>query len=259
MSQAAKGRLATANVAQPKVSPHRARAAVPCNKKCCLLKEDWRISPGNTAFIRKNHTEPGSICSWRTEALLIQTVLSIANCLSFTKQACVCGVPVQHPSPRNPAHPHRLRDTTSEKTAVTLLCSWGTEAYRAHGSTHFKPWHLQKSRDSCNHMIKKHFLPDHEKGAHLSMGWIASSSAGWNLVICTALATFAQAPMRSQQINPGLLNTSILAIRPSSSSSSAPTCRNEHPQPAQEGLSTCMGLCLFYTSTSHLQVTAEFT
>lgn len=155
MRQVSKERLATANSAQPKDSPHRARAAVLCNKKSCLLKEDWRIPPGGTAFIRKTHTAPGSICPGRTEALLMWKGLSLANCLSFTKQVCVREVPVQCLSPHNSAHPRCLCDITSEKKgwAVILPQSWGTEAHRAYGGTHFTPWHLQKLRDSCNHTI----------------------------------------------------------------------------------------------------------
>lgn len=54
MSWASEERLATANLAQPKVSPHRARATVLCNKKSCLLKENGEPhlgilpSPGRT-------------------------------------------------------------------------------------------------------------------------------------------------------------------------------------------------------------------
>lgn len=69
--------------------------------------------------------------------------------------------------------------------------------------------------------------------------------------------TFAQAPV-SQWMNPGLQSTNILAAGPSSSSS-APTCRAEHPQPTQEGLSTWMGPGLLYASTSHVERAAEST
>lgn len=64
-------------------------------------------------------------------------------------------------------------------------------------------------------------------------------------------------PSPHEWMNSDLLSSNILVAGPSSSS--APTCRAEHPQPTQEGLSTWMGLGVLFTSTSHLQIAAEST
>lgn len=92
MSRASEERLATANLAQPKVSPRRARATVLCNKKSCLLNQYGEPhlgilpSSGRTTQHLEAFAHEGQKHSWCRRVSALQMA-----CHLQSRSVCTCG------------------------------------------------------------------------------------------------------------------------------------------------------------------------